>query len=193
MTGRRSKILALLLGMSLLAVAAYRALTWMPENDDDGGRPTSSAEHPRSGAPQHDLIGGNMCVPYVLASAVSGSANYDAVNDTLLNQGPATLTLDLTTGEVFFPDDLLAGVDRAQKMLRDAAKIANVNDNQNSGQLSFTVVNQTGHKLISGFPKGRRMFVSIRFYDGKALLAEVNPYDAVADGYLDQNSVRHAN
>ena len=45
--------------------------------------------------PQHDLTGGNMWVSYVLASSVTGSANYDAVNDSLLNQGPAVLTLDL--------------------------------------------------------------------------------------------------
>ena len=75
---------------------------------------------------------------------------------------------------------MLAGVDRAHQMLEDAAEIASVNYDRDSGQLSFRVVNQTGHKLISGFPEGRRMFVNIRFYDGEALLAEVNPYDVAA-------------
>ncbi|NIP17530.1 MAG: hypothetical protein GWM87_04765, partial [Xanthomonadales bacterium] len=52
-------------------------------------RPTESTEHPKSGQPIHDLTGGNAFVSYVLASAVSGSPNYDAVNASLLNQGPS--------------------------------------------------------------------------------------------------------
>jgi len=59
-------------------------------------RPDESIEHPKSGVPQHDLTGGNMWVSYILASAVPGSANYDATNDALLNQGASVLTLDLT-------------------------------------------------------------------------------------------------
>ncbi|MGD2078244.1 MAG: multiheme c-type cytochrome, partial [Chloroflexota bacterium] len=143
-------------------------------------RPTESVEHPQSGVPQHDLTGGNMWVSYVLASSVLGSANYDVVNDTLLNQGPATLTLDLTAGEVFNADDLLVGVDRAHQMLQTAADIQNVTYDSATGQLNFRIVNQTGHKLTSGFPEGRRMFVNIRFYNGETLLAEVNPYDTAA-------------
>jgi hypothetical protein len=140
-------------------------------------RPTASIEHPQSGVPQHDLTGGNMWVSYVLASSVAGSTNYDSINDNLLNQGPAVLTLDLTAGEVFNADDLLVGVDRAQQMLLDAAQIQGVDYDPADGGLSFRIVNQTGHKLISGFPEGRRMFVNIRFYDGSTLLGEVNPYD----------------
>ncbi|MFN2222545.1 MAG: multiheme c-type cytochrome, partial [Candidatus Promineifilaceae bacterium] len=143
-------------------------------------RPTASIEHPQSGVPQHDLTGGNMWVSYVLASSVAGSTNYDSINDNLLNQGPAVLTLDLTAGEVFNADDLLVGVDRAQQMLLDAAQIQGVDYDPADGGLSFRIVNQTGHKLISGFPEGRRMFVNIRFYDGNTLLGEVNPYDPAA-------------
>jgi hypothetical protein len=72
------------------------------------------------------MTGGNMWVSYVLASSATGSPNYDETNDALLNQGPAVLTLDLSQGDVFDPVALLAGVDRANQMLLDAAVIDNL-------------------------------------------------------------------
>jgi hypothetical protein len=141
-------------------------------------RPDDSIEHPASGQPLHDMTGGNAWVSYVLASTVPGSANYDATNDGLLNQGPAVLTLDLTQGEGIDPVALLAGVDRAKEQLSLAAAIQNVAYNDATGDLSFRVQNQTGHRLISGFPEGRRMFINIKAYTGGSLVYEVNPYDA---------------
>ncbi len=50
-----------------------------------------------------------------------------------------------------------------------------------TGALSFRIQNQTGHKLISGYPEGRRMFVTIRVLDAaQNVLYEVNPYDSTA-------------
>jgi hypothetical protein len=142
-------------------------------------RPDDSVEHPNSGQPQHDLTGGNAWVSYVLASAVSGSPNYDATNDNLLNQGASVLTLDLTQGEGIDPEALLAGVDRAKQQLQLAASLQNLTYNAASGTLSFRIQNQTGHKLISGFPEGRRMYINIKAYSGGSLLYEVNPYDII--------------
>jgi hypothetical protein len=143
-------------------------------------RPHESVEHPVSGQPLHDLTGGNAWVSAVLASAVVGSPNYDAFNDSQLNQGPAVLTLDLTLGEGIDPVALLAGVDRAKQQLLLAATIKNVTYDPTSGALSFQVQNNTPHKLISGFPEGRRMFVNIKAFLGGNLVYEVNPYDAAA-------------
>jgi hypothetical protein len=140
-------------------------------------RPDDSVEHPNSGQPLHDMTGGNMWVSAVLASAVPGSANYDATNDALLNQGPDVLTLDLGQGEGIDPAALLAGVERARQQLLLAATIKNVGYDPNSGDLSFQIQNNTGHKLISGFPEGRRMFVNVRAYADGSLIHEVNPYD----------------
>jgi len=40
------------------------------------------------------------------------------------------------------------------------------------------VVNQSAHKLPTGYPEGRRMWVNVRFYDGgNALIAERGAYD----------------
>ncbi|MHC5064424.1 MAG: hypothetical protein ACYTG5_10670, partial [Planctomycetota bacterium] len=143
-------------------------------------RPNQSVEHPKSGMPIHDLTGGNAWVPHVLASTVPGSPNYDPVNEGLLRQGPAVLTLDLTQGEGLNPSALLAAVDRAKQQLQLAASIDDLSYNPSNGLLSFEVQNQTGHKLISGFPEGRRMFVQIQAYAGDNLIWEVNPYDAAA-------------
>jgi hypothetical protein len=141
-------------------------------------RPDGSVEHPQSGQPLHDLTGGNAWVPWVLASAVTGSPNFDPVNRQLLNQGPNVLTLDLSQGQGLNPQALLAGVERAKEQLQLAASINELSYKSETGELSFRVQNQTGHKLISGFPEGRRMFLNIRAYGASGdLLYEVNPYD----------------
>ena len=137
-------------------------------------RPNESIEHPNSGQPLHDLTGGNAWVSYVLASAIPGSPHYDSVNDDLLSQGPTILTLDLTQGEGIDPVALLAGADRARQQLQLAAAITNVVYDDALGTVSFRIQNQTGHKLISGFPEGRRMFVNIKVYvsEGRLILLE---------------------
>jgi hypothetical protein len=146
-------------------------------------RPSESFEHPNSGQPLHDLTGGNAWVSWVLASATPGSPNFDQFNADQLNQGPAVLTLDLTQGEGIDPVALLAGADRAKQQLLLAATIKNVSYSASSGALSFQVQNNGGHKLISGFPEGRRMFVNIKAFTDGNLIYEVNPYD-VANGTL---------
>lgn len=142
-------------------------------------RPNDSVEHPNSGLPLHDLTGGNAWVSYVLASAIPGSPNYDATNNALLNQGPNILTLDLSQGEGIDPMALLAGMNRARQNLQLAAAIQNTAYNPATGALSFRIQNQTGHKLISGFPEGRRMFVNVKAYSGGSLIYQINPYDGI--------------
>jgi hypothetical protein len=145
-------------------------------------RPDESIEHPNSGQPVHDMTGGNIWVPTILASALvaNDSPFYDSVNDSLLNQGAATLTLDLTAGEALNPDALLAGADRARQNLLDAVEITDVRYTLASGILTFRVQNNTGHKLISGFPEGRRMFLNIKVFSNETLIQEINPYDELA-------------
>lgn len=143
-------------------------------------RPSGSAEHPSSGQPLHDLSGGNALVPFILASTVPGSPNYDPVNEQLLDQGPGVLTLDLKAGVGLDPIALLAGRNRALAQLQRAATLENLTYDAQSGAISFRVQNHTGHKLISGYPEGRRMFLNIKLYQKGGLLYELNPYDAAA-------------
>ncbi|GAB4339775.1 MAG: hypothetical protein Kow0099_15190 [Candidatus Abyssubacteria bacterium] len=141
-------------------------------------RPVESTEH-RSGAPFHDLQGGNAWVPYVLGTLDDHFPTFDPVNYALLTQGPQILTLDMFAG--ISPTDngdaLLAASQRAQQQLRLAGTIKNVSYSPASGALTFRTQNNTGHKLISGFPEGRRMFVNIKAYADGTLIREVNPYD----------------
>ena len=140
-------------------------------------RPDGSVEHPLSGQPLHDLTGGNAWVSWVLASAIPGSPNYDQVNHDLLYQGALSLTLDLEQGVGITPTMLLAGAERAKQQLELASSIENVVYDSVSGDLHFRIQNQTGHKLISGYPEGRRIFVNVRAYSGGVLVHEINPYD----------------
>jgi len=158
-----------------------RDLTGRSANRQDlaVNRPVDSLEHPHSGLPLHDLTGGNVWVATVLASTQSGSSNYDPVNAALLNGRSADLTINLTQGMGLDPAALLAGANRARQQLDLAAAILNVNYQPSTGSLHFHIINQTGHKLISGYPEGRRMFANIKVYNTAGnLIYEVNPYDA---------------
>jgi hypothetical protein len=143
-------------------------------------RPDESTEHPNSGMPKHDLTGGNAWISYILGTLDPDVPEYDPVNVSILDQGPDILTLDLSAGETPVNNGakLIDGSNRAKDQLRLAATIKNYAYDMNTGSLSFTVQNNTPHKLISGFPEGRRMFVNVKAYDaGMNLIYEVNPYD----------------
>ncbi|MGD8863846.1 MAG: multiheme c-type cytochrome, partial [Myxococcales bacterium] len=86
-------------------------------------RPDESDEHVLSGQPRHDLTGGNVLMPTLLASSVMGSPNYDAFNGMLLNQGAGVLTMQPGAGQGLDPDALLSGAQRALDQLRRAASI----------------------------------------------------------------------
>ena len=151
-------------------------------------RPTQSTEHPaggtpanpNSGLPMHDMTGGNAWISHILASLDPTGPVYDPVNVQILNHPVAAMTLDLNAGQTPKTNGTLvkAGCDRAKDQLKLAATINNFSYDPATGALSFRVQNNTGHKLISGFPEGRRMFVSIAAYNanGKPVYA-VNPYD----------------
>jgi hypothetical protein len=141
-------------------------------------RPTGSTEHPLSGQPVHELTGGNMWITSILASTITGSPNYSATNAALLNQRSTTLTLDLAQGLPLNANALLAAVNRAQTNLLWASSISNLSYDFTTGLCLFRVNNHTGHKLISGFPEGRRMFVNIKAFVGMQQVYEINPYDS---------------
>jgi hypothetical protein len=142
-------------------------------------RPDESVAHPNSGLPLHDLTGGNLWVSHILASLDPNGPVYDPQNVSILDKGPSTLTLDLDAGETPKVNGaaLKAGSDRAKQQLQLAGTIKNLSYDSGSGQVSFTLQNNTAHKLISGFPEGRRMFVNIKAYAAGVLIHEVNPYD----------------
>ncbi|HEY5621036.1 MAG TPA: hypothetical protein VIR77_00405, partial [Pontiella sp.] len=142
-------------------------------------RPINSSAHPQSGQPEHRLIGGNLWIPYILASTVSGSANEDATNIALLTGRASELTLDFGAG---FGDALDAGllletVALSGQMLQDSVSMTHSDYNLDTSEFTLRLQNHTGHKLISGYPEGRRMFLNIKAYANDELIHEINPYD----------------
>jgi hypothetical protein len=67
------------------------------------------------------------------------------------------------------------GQQRAVEHLRQAADLSVVGN-------TLKVVNLTGHKLISGYPEGRRMWLNIKWYDdSNTLLREDGEYGYIKD------------
>ena len=71
--------------------------------------------------------------------------------------------------------DSLNGVSAFVQMLRDASDMELA---QVGTQLRVRIVNQSGHKLPTGYPEGRRMWVNVRFLDANGtVIAERGAYD----------------
>ena len=123
----------------------------------------------RNDQPMHDLTGGNYWMPQVMQYM-------DTAGILLLGGG-------LSTAEV---NGMNAGVLRAQNNLENAGSLS-VNGN------TLRIVNLTGHKLISGYPEGRRMWLNIVWKDGGgATIREDGAYgpvpvsfDVNGDGNID--------
>jgi len=112
----------------------------------------------RTDLPLHDMTGGSTWLPGLLGGLYPGQVDEAA---------------------------LQAGIARAQYMLQNAATLEVV---QNGDTLEVTVTNETGHKLPTGYPEGRRMWLHVRFYDeGMNLLSESAAYDPVT-GVLEHDA-----
>ncbi|MCK5001632.1 MAG: hypothetical protein KAJ92_00810 [Gammaproteobacteria bacterium] len=125
----------------------------------------------RNDLPMHDLTGGNYWIPEVM--------QYMDTNSTLLLGG--ALSADDISG-------LDAGILRAKTNLENAGALSVLGNN-------LKVTNLTGHKLISGYPEGRRMWLNIVWKDGGgATIREDGEYGAMAvdfdvnnDTFIDAN------
>jgi len=111
--------------------------------------------------PLHDLTGANTFVPGLLRSF------YPAEVDTVaLNAGKA----------------------RATSMLQLAASLAL---NPNTWGVSVRVTNETGHKLPSGFPEGRRMWLYVKAVDAAgATVFQSGVYDAATATLVEDPQLR---
>ena len=108
----------------------------------------------RDDLPLHDMTGGSTWLPGLLSMLFPGQVDADA---------------------------LQAGIERARYMLQNAADLeVTIEDSM----LKVTVTNNTGHKLPTGYPEGRRMWISVKFYDNATILiSESGAYD-LASGTL---------
>jgi hypothetical protein len=100
----------------------------------------------RTDLPRHDLTGSGYWVPDAIL--------WQHDNGTLrFGNG---LTAAQRTA-------MAAGQERARQMLQSAALLEGTAVGPN---LEVRVTNLTGHKLITGYPEGRRMWLNVRWYDG---------------------------
>lgn len=113
----------------------------------------------RKDLPLHDMTGGNYWMP-------------DAIL-YLDNQSKLRLGSGLSSNRI---NALLAGKLRAMEQLSLAATLTVNGDD-------LKVLNHTGHKLISGFPEGRRMWLNIKWFDNSEnLIREDGAYGPLFDG-----------
>jgi hypothetical protein len=112
----------------------------------------------RADLPLHDLVGGNYWMPRAIAYL-------DSVGKLRLGGGMST---DQT-------NDMLASIERAEHQLAMAASLT-VTDR------TVRVTNLTGHKLISGYPEGRRMWLRVEWYDDQdELIGVTGEYGPLSD------------
>ncbi len=112
----------------------------------------------RSNLPLHDLMGGNYFVPDIIPSFYPGEVDSLTLHSAKLR---AISTLQL-----------------AASMELTALQIGN------DPAVEVKIINETGHKLPSGYPEGRRIWLNVKAYDGAQNVAyESGAYD-VGTGVL---------
>jgi len=116
-----------------------------PVTGKGAGRPPRTPV--RSDLPKHDLTGGNYWMPEAM--------------QWLNSQGRLRFGA-LTAAEIAGMND---GVARAKSNLEAAASLIVEGD-------TLKVVNLTSHKLISGYPEGRRMWLNIQWLDANGNLID---------------------
>ncbi len=102
----------------------------------------------RDDLPLHDMTGGSTWLAGLLGTLFPGQVDEAAMQ---------------------------SGITRARYMLQNAADLAVV---QEGSQLKVTVTNNCGHKLPTGYPEGRRIWINVEFFDdANSLISESGAYD----------------
>jgi len=128
----------------------------MPDTDGTACHPTLGGAQ-RSDLPQHNLDGANSWVPLAIYSL-----------DQSLDLYPAT-HVNGQNLDVF-----------ERTVARNVAMLKAASDVQLSvvgSDLKVRIVNQTGHKLPTGYAEGRRMWINVRFYRKNTMIEEHGDYN----------------
>ena len=126
----------------------------------------------RDDLPRHDQTGGGYWMPDVIAYQ--------------LTKGTLRLGDNLTQGEL---DAMQDGKTRAAGHLASAAQLT---ANEDGGDVVVRVTNLTGHKLISGYPEGRRMWLDLVWTDdSETVVLEQGAYGTIGRTVNDLDGVPH--
>jgi len=90
----------------------------------------------------------------------------------------AVFALDKNIGETGLTEDIVnAAQARVEDMLRNASDMELTIERD---LLNVRIINYSGHKLPTGYPEGRRMWINVKFYDeAQMLIEESGAYDFV--------------
>ena len=121
----------------------------------------------RNDLPMHDFTGGNTFVPNLIAQLYPAEVNEIALNK---------------------------GVLRARAMLQNAASLdVNVHAVNGGYEAYVKITNETGHKLPSGYPEGRRMWIQLIAYNSNdEIVYESGAYDT-STATLTKSSTKYNN
>lgn len=126
----------------------------------------------RADLPRHDQTGSGYWMPDVV--------KYQDSQGTLRLGGGLTQTQK---------DALDAGKIRAREMLQSAASLSAA---QSGGSLVLRVTNLTSHKLPTGYPEGRRMWINVKWFDAAGgLVREDGGYGRIGRVVNDSAGVAH--
>ncbi|MSR45220.1 MAG: hypothetical protein EXS15_07705 [Phycisphaerales bacterium] len=107
----------------------------------------------RPNVPQHSFAGANTWVLRGVQTQMGDDAGYFGLTQERVD----------------------ASIARNIQMLRDASDMVL---NQVGGQLAVKIINQSGHKLPTGYPEGRRAWLNVKFFDATGvMLAERGAYN----------------
>ncbi len=108
----------------------------------------------RDDLPQHDFSGGNRFMLELVEHVFAEDLDIDAVSQIARAKLDADAMLAKATDTYVWQSDC--------------------------DSVNVRVVNQCGHKLLTGYPEGRRVWVNVRWFDGAdALVSENGAYDFV--------------
>lgn len=130
---------------------------------DVTGRGCFSENAPiRSDQPLHDLTGANTWVPTILDQVDP------SVAEPIIEVQPGVF---VEMGIVWLQD----GINRARYMLQNASELT---VDRLKNQLRVRVTNNTGHKLPTGYPEGRRIWLNVKFFNASnQLVSESGAYN----------------